>query len=363
MKKLKKRNNKSVSKFQQGGTPTYRKVIYLEKDPGEVESPHADLKFWTPGLTPEERMDETVQTLTSQVNPLTGTVINNTYQPTTEQQNLKMIPLSDEERAAYDAVTSLITLPIGAGGFNLLANGVGKGLQFIPKVGPVLSRYPRTVTTLASAGLGFGTGYALNKDEIGEYLSNIDDDITDEDFQNMGGEEAIPDMLQWLGEHGYKITKSGNVKNPAEIKRSYFIHPNEKYVVGPQGAFYYEDIPFGLGLAVKGLRSKSWFPWAVGGSYVLGKAARIFYNNSSAAKAGKLVNYLLSKGYVTIRNNQPSYNVQTNQVGNPQLIDTVSNDQIQDSAATTVPYNEGQTGSEQDSINQDYYGWENDTAQ
>jgi len=39
-----------------------------------------------------------------------------------------MIPMSDLERTYYSGLTSLITLPIQAGAFNLLANGIGKGL-------------------------------------------------------------------------------------------------------------------------------------------------------------------------------------------------------------------------------------------
>lgn len=61
----------------QYGTPLYHKTLYLEKDGDEQESPHKELKSWIPDITPEERMDQTVQELSNGLS---------TYQPTKEQK-------------------------------------------------------------------------------------------------------------------------------------------------------------------------------------------------------------------------------------------------------------------------------------
>ena len=67
-------------------TGPYDATIYLEKDPIE-EAPASQFKIWTPGTTPEERMDQTVQELTPRINPFTNKLVrSNTYQPTQEQR-------------------------------------------------------------------------------------------------------------------------------------------------------------------------------------------------------------------------------------------------------------------------------------
>ena len=361
MKKLKKRNNKSVSKFQEGGTPAYRKVIYLEKDPGEVESPHANLKFWTPGLTPEERMDETVQALTPQVNPLTGTVINNTYQPTTEQQNQEMIPMSDLERAYYDGITSLITLPIGVGGAKLMANG----LSYIPKVGSVIARNPRTAAAVLQLGLGTGIGAAAQNsvNPIAKYMENVGSEFTDNDYNNLSNMVSLNDMLLWLGKNGYNVyTQAG--KKPT-IDTAFLVHPFENKLFGVDKPIWWDNGAAAVLWGLSRLKNLKIGKWTLP-LYMVGSGAlRSTLLGSDRAKARLLANYLTSHGYIDWVGAKNPYNVQTDQNNNPQITDTTSTVQVQDSAATPTPYNEyqgevyDQTGEQ---VNPNYIGFETDTA-
>ena len=95
--------------------------IYLEKDPIS----HPELQTYIPGLDPEERMDAVVQQLTPQYNPITGTVENSsTYTPTSEQQDLKMIPYDDP---SGDILLGIMTLPFG-----------GPAIKYTPKVGQII---------------------------------------------------------------------------------------------------------------------------------------------------------------------------------------------------------------------------------
>lgn len=67
-------------------TGPYDATIYLEKDPIE-EAPASQFKIWTPGITPEERMDQTVKELTPIIDPFTNKLVRlSTYQPTQEQR-------------------------------------------------------------------------------------------------------------------------------------------------------------------------------------------------------------------------------------------------------------------------------------
>lgn len=122
-----KNGGKLIKRGQQGmkvvQTAPYNVEIYLEKDPIS----HPELQTYIPGLDPEERMDAVVQQLTPQYNPITNKVNqNNTYQPTVEQQNLKMIPRDDP---AGDIMTGIITLPFG-----------GTAIKYTPKLGQIIWR-------------------------------------------------------------------------------------------------------------------------------------------------------------------------------------------------------------------------------
>ena len=243
---------------------------------------------------------------------------------------------------------------------------LGAAAKYAPKAMQFVTKAPRTTAMLGQLGIGAGVGYAMNKNEINEYLSNIDGDITDADFERMGGEKALPDMLLWLSEHGYNFYNYNDQNQPIEIKRSFYFHPNERYIFGPKGAFYYEDIPFGLaGLAALASKKKG-LPWLIAGGYALGKGLRIAYNNSPTAQAGKLVNYLLAKGYVKMQDNSSPYNVTTDQNNNPQVVDgNTTVPQMQDSAASAIPYNEYQGevyDQNGEQVNPDYVGFETDTA-
>ena len=120
-----KNGGKLIKRGQQGmkvvQTTPYNVEVYLEKDPIS----HPELQTYIPGLDPEERMDAVVQQLTPQYNPITNKVNqNNTYQPTVEQQNLKMIPYNDP---AGEVMTGLITLPFGS-----------TAIKYTPKLGQII---------------------------------------------------------------------------------------------------------------------------------------------------------------------------------------------------------------------------------
>ena len=116
--KLIKRGQREIKVAQ---TTPFNVEIYLEKDPIS----HPELQTYIQGLDPEERMDEVVQQLTPQYNPITQKLNqNNTYSPTKEQQNLKMIYHDDP---AGDVVMGLITLPFG-----------GTAIKYTPKLGQIL---------------------------------------------------------------------------------------------------------------------------------------------------------------------------------------------------------------------------------
>lgn len=366
MKKFIKKNNKSVSKFQQGGTPIYKKEIYLDKDPGGESTAHGELLSWFPGLTPEERMDETVQELTHQVNPITGNIIRNTYQPTTEQQNLKMIPLSPEEKLAYDVVSSLVTLPIQIGGTKLLLNGASKFLPFIPKIGSVAVKNPRTTSAVMQLGLGATTSAATQGgvDPVTKYMENVGAEFTDNDYNNLSNVANLDDILLWLGKNGYNVTKYTGQK--PTINTAYIIHPNENKIFGVDAPIWWDN---GAAAALWGLSALKNFKvgkWALP-AYIIGSGAvRSAYFGSDRAKARMLANYLTSHGYIDWEGSKNSYGVQTDQSNNPQITDTVKViPQIQDSAATPTPYNEYQ-GEVYDQIgeqvNPNYVGFETDTA-
>lgn len=71
--------------------------LYLERDLPPLpdarlrqyteDTPSSQAKIWTPGTTPEERMDQTVQELTPRIDPFTNKLVRpSTYQPTQEQR-------------------------------------------------------------------------------------------------------------------------------------------------------------------------------------------------------------------------------------------------------------------------------------
>ena len=71
--------------------------LYLERDLPPLpdarlhqyteDAPSSQAKIWTPGTTPEERMDQTVQELTPIIDPFTNKLVRlSTYQPTQEQR-------------------------------------------------------------------------------------------------------------------------------------------------------------------------------------------------------------------------------------------------------------------------------------
>lgn len=122
-----KNGGKLIKRGQQGmkviQTAPYNVEIYLERDPIS----HPELQTYIPGLDPEERMDAVVQQLTPQYNPTTNKVNqNSTYQPTVEQQNLKMTSYDDP---AGDIMTGIITLPFGS-----------TAIKYTPKLGQMIWR-------------------------------------------------------------------------------------------------------------------------------------------------------------------------------------------------------------------------------
>lgn len=173
-----------LKKGQEGMTvqrlSPYDVNLYLEIDPEKRVEPPSGSQFWVSGLTPEERMDQTTQSLMKQVNPYSIKLTNSTYKPTQEQSNLKMIPYNDP---AGEIMTTAMTIPMGG--------PVAKGVTTAVKtLGPAMKTL-RFWTQTAGDVLGWMAADQVSKDITGKTIGgNINTHILGLEEEHPVGELA-----------------------------------------------------------------------------------------------------------------------------------------------------------------------------
>ncbi len=255
---------------------------------------------------------------------------------------------------------------------NALAT-VGKYLSAAPKVGQIITRYPRTSAFIGNS-LAYGAPAVAeavmdvksenakkNLDTMENYLSNIST-FTFEDFNSLaktfGSEErAVQEILRWLTNNGYVRTPVEG-ENPI-ITKNYYLVPGDKEFLsnsGPEvtyGGYGLYTLRKNLkqkeqrtgknrwrnadGTRTKAGKAKNVVGWIINTGIYAG--TRWFLLNQSKRNeiAQQMVEYLLKKGYIQ---SGASYDVVEDQY-TPQITSTQTQQaEIQDSAATPTPYGE-----------------------
>ena len=254
---------------------------------------------------------------------------------------------------------------LGAGAGEVAAAGISRAAPYVPVVGEVMGQFPRTTAAVAGFGAGFGQGYAMGQDEMSHFMKGIGTEFTDENFKELSKKATLHDMLMWLANNGYTITIPNGESKP-EISSSYYIHPWENNIFGIDKPIWWDNGLLALGYgASKLLKVPKKGGWILPTYIIASGVGRTLAFGSDRAKAHMLATYLLQHGYIQWKGDNKAYNIQTDQNNNPQITDTIIVPQMQDSAASAVPYNEYQGevyDQNGEQVNPDYVGFETDTA-
>lgn len=452
MKKLKKRNNKSVSKFQQGkpilwlnrnsgksyitleqaralGLPLYADTNdpqsnaafdYRISDPtgmnrpstigGQAVNPQTTYVEFDPSLgtimntsgssiiLPEDNIQLTPIDNTWVFHPRVGWLQPNTNNgeitnPDTELtrnflgntlgwEQAYRVPQQTVSNMGDATASAMVQSAAGALGGEVLGTGLNYVSKILPFAPRITTAVGSTVATAMPAYADYNT-YVQQINDLDKYMLGLNNfTLTDlNNLKRIYGDDYLNQLFGWLNASNYNVQPVDNntfdiqknerdlsLTDPKSWVDAGILKPEDPMALTGWLTNRYVANPKKQKEATKLKRNgfRRFLDWGIPLTWLGVKAYRIndaLHNQKRDRIVRDVISVLRGQGMNINGSSTQPYQVQTNSQGQPQIDNSQTSNIVQDSAATTVPYNEGQTGSEQDSINQDYYGWENDTAQ